>query len=475
MHSPGTKTVVLANHTGFTGQYIDDRFPRNEAMIWYDGSAALADHALFWADGDAVVVTPSELESRLVEDVRRFFGAEDLTVVAAAAGANCTLESALNKSEVGERISRMADRSTGVNVLAWGLTPGLAAFLRRLEQDAPSVRASGLPSPELLWLVQQFDSKPGFRLLAAELARKHSCVRLPEGFILPDLESAFAAVQQHFFTNSASVVLKAARGTGGYSTLLLPYSTSTAERSRVLRRGRSLARFDTFWATGPVVVERFIGGADGAVPDAYTVDADVSRDGRVEVLCVGRMLIDAGKRYGGVTIGNGAVDQLLCVQLTEVARVFGAALAERGFTGLFDLDFVVDQHGLAWVCEMNVRRASPGHVIAIARRTFGSTWATSGAVLGRDYVKLQGSQALTYEGLSELVQAFRRRSPATHQLIVTQASSSLRRKSPSFGYALAARDVATCELEAARFERYVYTSLGLNLDALGGSSGGQHA
>lgn len=463
--------LVFANHAGYTGQYIDGRFAPNEVNVWYEGSAALADHALFWAEGGALVIVPEHLHPGLVRDVGLFFGTEALSVLYASGG-GASLCARLNEDrEVSERVRDFLLQADNPEILAWGLTPALAALLRRMVEEGLDPQTPGIPPPEALWLVQLLDSKPGFRLLAEELSREHKGIKVPEGLILPDLDAALAAAKEHFFPAGHSVLLKAARGTGGYSTLLAADSGQSRERATALRRGRAQARFDTFWKVGSVVVERFVSGGGGAIPSAFTVDACVGKDRAVTVLCSGRMLIRAGKRYEGVVIGKNAVEFQLRAQLRDVAIVFGHALADRGFTGLFDLDFVVDEDGLAWVCEMNVRRASPSHVLAIARRAFGPKWETVGSVLGRDYVKLQGSLDLGYDDLRAMVQAFRRRSPSTVDLLITQASLSLRRRSPCFGYALLAEDAATCMREAARFERFVYTALGLNLDALGTKSG----
>ena len=242
---------------------------------------------------------------------------------------------------------------------------------------------------------------------------------------------------------------------GRYSTLVCIHSEDSGEQETLLRRARSLARFDTFWKTGSVVVERFIPGSDGGTPAAFTVDACVQQDGTVSVECLGRMLIQDRKRYDGAVIGKGAVDPQLAVQLRDVAAIFGRALAQRGFTGLFDLDLVVDGDGHAWVCEMNVRRASPSHLQSIAHRAFGSSWATRGAVFGRDYVYVQGSLKLSYKDIKVMAAEFRSRSPALLGLLITQAVGPSCGAHP-FGYAIVADDALTCAQEADRFERFVY-------------------
>jgi hypothetical protein len=466
MTVPGGGSLVLANHAEFNGQCMQTRFDANEVKVWYEGGAELGDHALFWAQGEALVIVPEEVHPRMLEDVRQFFGTEAIDTVRPAGDTVSLCDRVGRDPEVSERVRHWLLTADRPDLLAWGLTPPLASFLQAKAKEGVDVQTPGIPAIDALWLVQSMDSKPGFRLLAEELSRTHAEIHVPEGFIVPDLDVALAAAEDHFLCAGQSVVIKAARGTGGYSTLLATPSEQAAEQAAALRRIRALARFDNFWRVGSVVVERFIAGPDGTTPTSYTVDARVGADGSVSVECLGRMLIKAGRRYDGAVIGRASVEPELATQLRKVTDVFGRALADRGFTGLFDLDFVVDAGGHAWVCEMNVRRASPSHLVAIAHRAFGPSWATDGAVFGRDYVYLQGSLKLTYDDLRSIAEEFRHQSPDTVDLLITQASRSLKRRSPYFGYALLGADARICGEEAARFENFVYSSLGLNLAVL---------
>ncbi|MBK8078544.1 MAG: hypothetical protein IPK24_24120 [Kineosporiaceae bacterium] len=459
-------SLVFANHAEFNGQNMQMIFAASEAKVWYEGAADLIDHALFWAQGGALVIVPEEVHPGLLKDVRNFFGTEAIDTLHFP-GTSASLCDRIGQDRAGrERMRHWLRGNSNSNLLAWGMTPALASLMRVLEKEELYVQAPGLPSADALWLAQSLDSKPGFRMLAEELGHAHPEVRVPDGFLLPDLDAALATAEDYFLRSGHSVILKAARGTGGYSTLIAVPSVRPEEQMASLRRLRALARFDTFWQVGSVVVERYISGPDGATPAAYTVDACVNRDGSVSIECFGRMLIHSGKRYEGAVMGRGAVNPALAAQLHEVARIFGRALSKRGFTGLFDIDFVVDAEGLPWVCEMNVRRASPSHLLAIALRAFGPSWLTKGAVFGRDYLYLRGSMKMSYEDLRTLAQEYSSQNPAILALLITQASYSLLRRSPHFGYAILAADAHVCEEEAGRFERFVYSSLGLNLLAL---------
>lgn len=455
----GTR-VVFANHGEFVSQFLDAAFPPRQLDIWRDGTTDLSDSALYWAQGDALVVVPGEVDARLLMDVRSFLGAK-VEVVRTAGDPTQLSDCVAQDPDAMVRLRQLS----GAELLAWGLTPGLARFLRTSEDLGFDHLSGGVPSPDLLWLVQTLDSKPGFRIFAEELSREHPAIRVPPGFVVPTLATALQAAQDHFFAQGHGAVVKAARGTAGYSTYVLEWSASRAEQGRTLRRWESLARFDAFWQTGPVVVERFIGGVAEQPPTTVTVGVRVANAHNISVEYVATMLVLEKVRYSGAVLGHGAVSPTVAADVGAVARRFGAALAERGFTGLFDLDVVVDSEGLIWVCEMNVRRASPSHLQAIAERAHGASWATEGAVLGRDALHVRGTLHLTYSELRSIVAEFGRRSPSSTRVLVTHASTSLKRRSPSFGYALLAQDAATCASESRRFEEFVQRTLGMRTNA----------
>ena len=95
---------MLANHGDFIGQCMDARFHADELKIWYSGSAALLDHALFWATGDALAVVTDDVHPELLADARAFFGAEAIE----------TLRPGGDGFDLCERVSRDQDASARV-------------------------------------------------------------------------------------------------------------------------------------------------------------------------------------------------------------------------------------------------------------------------------------------------------------------------------------------------------------------------
>ena len=175
----GTR-VVFANHGEFVSQFLDAAFPPRQLDIWRDGTTDLSDSALYWAQGDALVVVPGEVDARLLMDVRSFLGAK-VEVVRTAGDPTQLSDCVAQDPDAMVRLRQLS----GAELLAWGLTPGLARFLRTSEDLGFDHLSGGVPSPDLLWLVQTLDSKPGFRIFAEELSREHPAIRVPPGFVVP--------------------------------------------------------------------------------------------------------------------------------------------------------------------------------------------------------------------------------------------------------------------------------------------------
>ena len=77
----GTR-VVFANHGEFVSPFLDAEFPPRQVDIWRDGTTDLSDTALYWAQGDALIVVPGEVDADLLMDVRSFLGATvDLSLI----------------------------------------------------------------------------------------------------------------------------------------------------------------------------------------------------------------------------------------------------------------------------------------------------------------------------------------------------------------------------------------------------------
>ncbi|MFG2987913.1 GNAT family N-acetyltransferase [Streptomyces sp. NPDC048257] len=161
-----------------------------------------------------------------------------------------------------------------------------------------------------------------------------------------------------------STVLKSEHGVGGSGTTVLsPAQVRAAGGARaVLRR---LPR-------GPLLVEEYVGGpataagGDGG-PRDLTYDGFVDDAGRVHDVGGAVMEVTDGC-YRGATVGPGVVPGWAEKPLVAFGAEVGRELAESGYRGWFDVDFVADAQGRLAPTETNLRLTGPSIAFMVAAR-----------------------------------------------------------------------------------------------------------
>ncbi|WP_073908180.1 GNAT family N-acetyltransferase [Streptomyces sp. CB00455] len=193
-----------------------------------------------------------------------------------------------------------------------------------------------------------------------------------------------------------STVLKSEHGVGGSgTTVLTPGSIRAAGGARAALR--HLPR-------GPLLVEEFVGGPDGADgpdgpgraegpaepdtppgpgvssgPDApsgpawgdcprdLTYDGFVDADGGLHSVGAAVMDVEDGG-YRGATVGPGVVPGWARGPLLAFGEAVGRELAADGYRGWFDVDFVTDGAGRLAPTETNLRLTGPSVAFLVAAR-----------------------------------------------------------------------------------------------------------
>jgi hypothetical protein len=105
-----------------------------------------------------------------------------------------------------------------------------------------------------------------------------------------------------------------------------------------------------------MLLEDYVEGA-GPYRDP-TFDAFVDADGRVHPVGVGLMDVD-GTSYQGVTVGPGVLPDALTGAAVRFGSAVGRALADEGYRGWYDVDFVTDRSGRLAPTEINLRLTGP--------------------------------------------------------------------------------------------------------------------
>lgn len=160
-----------------------------------------------------------------------------------------------------------------------------------------------------------------------------------------------------------STVLKSEHGVGGSGTTVV-----TPERVRAAGGARAVVRR---LPRGPLLVEEYVGGGPasgaGEGPRDLTYDGFVDDAGHAHE--VGGAVMDvADGCYRGATVGPGVVPPWAEEPLTAFGTAVGRELAESGYRGWFDVDFVADGAGRLAPTETNLRLTGPSIAFMVAAR-----------------------------------------------------------------------------------------------------------
>ncbi|QDY79774.1 GNAT family N-acetyltransferase [Streptomyces qinzhouensis] len=222
----------------------------------------------------------------------------------------------------------LGERWRNTPVVVWGQTPATAVLTgTRLGPDA-----------------LRYESKRASYALFTRLAREHPGIRLPERWTPANRRAAAGLIAARARTGAGTVV-KTEHGAGGSGTRILTARVAA----------RSLPR-------GPLLLEEYLPGGTDPSYDGF-VDAS----GTVHDVGVAAMDID-GTAYRGATVGPGAVSDTTAERALAFGNAVGRRLAEAGYRGWFDVDYVAGPGGLLAPVETNLRLTGPSVAFIIRQR-----------------------------------------------------------------------------------------------------------
>ncbi len=315
----GGRTVNVGNVREFNGMLADIG----------PGADPYSCLAVFASPHPELVVLPETVDEQWIRDLATELDWGEVSVHSGIAADGQVSEAILARPGLLEQITNSPSR-----VLPWGRTVG---FERILPAD-----------PDVLATVRRYESKAGAHALFEELAAEHPEVTVPaQGSVGTrcGLLRALAA--------TGPIVLKREYGVGGVGTHVLP------------GRGAGLRAAFRQWARGAILLEEYVPG--GGPYRNPTFDAVVDADGAVHPVGTGTMDIDQTS-YQGVTIGPGAIPDEIAGPVARFGMAVGRRLAEEGYRGWYDVDFVTDRSNRPAPTEINLRLTGPAVAFTVQAR-----------------------------------------------------------------------------------------------------------
>jgi hypothetical protein len=457
------RSVIIANIAEFNRRAMIKGFTPKEYDTWDSASIDLSDMALFWHGDNKLVILPRKPNETFVSDVKNALQYKNFQVVSPDQRSNSLCSDILTDSRLRDFLISNLKSSENPQIAVWGATDQFYILVNELQRAGVDLQLSGVPSQGDYWTALYLESKAGFRELASNLQSEISGLKLPEGFICGSKKVAVGAIA-HFWSRHKGFVLKANYGTAGFSVLCYPASQLTRGLETLRKDAVHRMSFDHFWDNPPVIIEEHIAGPGESTPDSLTIDFIIDESGIVNLIGTGKMLMRRKWLYSGIQSGLGVMEPEIEEKIIRVGRQVGCAMANMGYRGWFDIDFVVSADDDIFLTEINARRASPAHVFNIASHIFGEDWFTKCSCYANDHLRLQGSCYPRYYTIRKTLSDFNlENSRHAVRAIPTIISSSISRKTPYLGYVVIAENSSGAKYYALQLEEQIRQSIGMNL------------
>ncbi|MBP2320507.1 hypothetical protein JOF56_000892 [Kibdelosporangium banguiense] len=206
-------------------------------------------------------------------------------------------------------------------------------------------------------------------------------------------------------------------------------------------------------SVGDVLLEEYVEGS-GSYRNP-TFDAVIGSDGEVHPVGVGLMDVDETS-YRGVTVGLDVLPEPLTGTAVGFGVAVGRVLAQEGYRGWYDVDFVTDRSGRLAPVEINLRLTGPAvafHLQAALDRLRG------GRHFVRTFDRLPLGARLPAGALREHVARTAERCRVLGATLLVTIPTAAFDPVPYLGVAIAARTRRTLE-EAKTIVRSANAALG---------------
>lgn len=423
-------TLVVGNIYEF-GQRHNAHLPLEQlagVRLGKENFAVSAEASLFWPNkcDHCVALLPAYPHPEFVDTLSRLYRTRyECIVPRITTGWVC--RDTLSDPAAKERLVA-ALQGMPVYVMPWTVTEDYYRLLDFLRDSGILLLPTDTPNYEDRWVVDYSDSKIGSRSILETFSSVHPALRVPTGYICQDKQLALLLARQVTSRLHEPLIVKSDRGDGGKSVILIDGAkTWDGTREDLLRDSMS----SDLWDACGVVIEEAIGrGVDLSTP---SFDGFVDATGAVSALAVDNMLT-AERHCVGIEIGNGVFTEALYDQIREIGLGVGRALADLGFRGWFDVDFLLPTSGDAlYASEINPRRGGATAPIQLAEQIHGYGWQRT--VFVKSFEKLWLTAPLRdFAELAEIMAAVNEKYQSDRSAIVPLYSTSCTLRKPYVGY-----------------------------------------
>lgn len=360
---------------------------------------------IMWHGDNKIILLPKAIDPAFISDISQLFNYKNINVYNPHDNNAGLSKNILQDNQICGIVADGLRASSDPKVIPWGHTPQYQELIDALREKGIIFSTPETPSRNALWTPEYLDTKIGSREILLRAKAENPDIKIPEGFVCADVNSAMQ-ITEYFLGTNRGVVFKANIGAGGVGVNVFPPSEFDRNADDNRAKIDAKIRANPLLTSGPVVVEEYIPpdfSHHGVFP---SVDSIVRQDGRVDAQAVDAMIIHHDNEavgFYGCVLGRGLFTEEQNRKLQGMSETIGQELSKLGYRGWYDVDYILSQTGDFYTTECNLRRTSICYMLDLAELLFGEDYKNKMAMRSNDKYIRPNIKGLSYVDLKGIL------------------------------------------------------------------------
>jgi len=423
--------IYIANLSEDVWPFIKQMSPK-EQVEEINENASLSDRDLFAFAGedDLIMILPQKVNPYFVDYYRQLFDNKNLYIFTPEKHTGEISLDFWRDKRLLRQIDPIVKKYENISLTCYSTTSQFLSLSKNLRCRYARLLTPESPTEENAWTVNFFGSKSGIH----QLACMENLVS-PEAVFVSDplLAAKFAA---NFYSEFNGVVIKTNKGHAGAGILIFRPQELPEDKVKTIKIITSKLK-SNYWRKFPIVVEKYIVAnheIGGGFPNA---EFKICANNQVKLLYFCGMRVSKSGVFGGVEINRGVLPLSVSKSIIKTGEIIGRKLANFGYRGYFDLDFIVSRDKKLYLNESNVRRTGGTHVYHTCSFLFGSDFLNKTYALSENLYRLKTQKPIEFLELKNKLAPILFDKKTQTGLIITSANLLSQNK---FGYIIFAKD-----------------------------------
>jgi hypothetical protein len=388
-----------------------------KAHIEYD--LIEAERALVCLGDNKAVVVSKRPDKHYIDDLCQRIGYHNLVVLSPARSTEKLNTDILEEPGLLKKVTQIVKENPGIKIVPYYPTDDFFDLLAHLRQKNLQFETPETVYRENRFIHHHHNSKVGFRTLWDKAVDADCPIKIPQGFIVDDLEEAITAARW-FYYKKKDFIFKYNRGSSGVGVVFYHYKDLPKEEE-AFKEYFTAQHQDRIWFEENFVVEEAIVRDESFFGGTPSIEFKIN--GKVQFMYICAQWINKAT-FEGIYLGKELLDpqNLAIDDLIKEGTRFGEALKELGYRGIYDVDTVIDKNRQLYAVESNMRRTGGTHVYELGRYLYGSKFIDKISLMSRENLPVKKSID-TYQKLFKIIEPILFQKEKYYGVIVVQPDS----------------------------------------------------